>query len=141
MCDRITAVITGTIVGLSFAIPAAAAGMSLGEFEYRNSCVQCHGEDGTGDGPVTAFLRNMPPDLTAIQKNNGGVFPVSQLYSIIEGSQDVGVHGRDMPLWGNRYRTRANIDPEDTFSPAATEDYVTTRVLALIEYLSTMQKD
>ena len=34
-------------------VAAHAQGMTLGEFEYQNSCVACHGISGKGDGPVT----------------------------------------------------------------------------------------
>ncbi|MDX1780263.1 MAG: cytochrome c [Thalassovita sp.] len=126
-------------IGIGMAGSAGAAGMSLGEFEYRNSCAQCHGMGATGDGPVTAFLRNMPPDLTMLQKNNDGVFPFANVYAVIDGSAEVDVHGRDMPLWGDRYRERVGNDPEGDFSPADTEIYVRTRILALIDYLAGMQ--
>ncbi len=125
-------------VGLVLTVDAQA--MSLGEFEYRNSCVQCHGTSGKGDGPVAGFLTKTPSDLTVLQKNNGGVFPVSQVYSIIDGTADVRVHGsRDMPIWGNRFRARIKPDEDESFSPKDTDEYARTRILALIEYLATMQ--
>ncbi|ANT61163.1 hypothetical protein AYJ57_12775 [Salipiger sp. CCB-MM3] len=124
--------------------PGQSAGMSLGEFEYMNSCAACHGAKGQGDGPIAKFLETQTlPVLTTLQQNNGGVFPVQQIYQIIEGSEDVSVHGaRDMPVWGQRYRARVNDSGEDfDFGPAETEAYVRTRILALIEYLSTMQEE
>ena len=45
---------------------------SLGEFEYRNSCVQCHGTSGEGDGPVAQFLTKPASDLSV-----GGQIPCS----------------------------------------------------------------
>ena len=114
--------------------------MSLGEFEYRNSCAQCHGVSGKGDGPVASSLTKSPPDLTMLQKNNGGVFPVTNVYSIIEGNADVRVHGsRDMPVWGNRFRGRIKDDETRASRRADSDEYITTRILALIEYLSTIQ--
>lgn len=75
-----------------------------------------------------------------LQKSNGGVFPVTKVYSVIEGTVDVRVHGsRDMPVWGNRFRARIKDDEDESFSSADTDEYATTRILALIEYLSTMQ--
>lgn len=130
-------VLGGFAVG--FLLAPQANAISLGEFEYRNSCAQCHGNTGAGDGPVGAFLRSVPANLTMIQKNNGGIFPVTQIYSVIEGDATVDLHGRDMPLWGNRYRVRVATDPEDSFSPPETELYVRTRILSLIEYLATIQ--
>jgi hypothetical protein len=127
-------------VGVAVLLFAEAQAMSLGEFEYRNSCAQCHGEAGKGDGPVAASLKETPSDLTTLQSDNGGVFPVSKVYSIIEGSEDLRVHGtREMPLWGNRFRVRFHDDEYESFSRQETEEYTTARILALIEYLSTIQ--
>jgi len=115
--------------------------MSLGEFEYINSCAACHGVSGKGDGPVTDFLSGATvPDLTTLQSNNGGVFPVVAIFDVIEGSDVAAVHGtRDMPIWGERYRARITEADDAGFSPAEREAYVKTRVLALIEYLSGLQ--
>jgi mono/diheme cytochrome c family protein len=127
-------------IGVGVFFLAEAQAMSLGEFEYRNSCAQCHGVSGKGGGPVASSLAKIPPDLTMLQKNNGGVFPVTNVYSIIEGNADVRVHGsRDMPVWGNRFRGRIKDDEFENFSPADSGEYMTTRILALIEYLSTIQ--
>lgn len=127
-------------VGVGVFFLADAQAMSLGEFEYRNSCAQCHGASGKGDGPVASSLTKNAPDLSMLQKNNGGVFPVTKVYSIIEGNADVRVHGsRDMPVWGNRFRGRIKDDEFDNFSPADSGEYMTARILALIEYLSTIQ--
>ena len=119
---------------------AEAHALSPGEFEYRNSCAQCHGLSGKGDGPVASSLTKAPTDLTVLQKNNGGVFPLTRAYWVIEGKADVPVHGtREMPIWGNRFRARIKYDENEGFSPDDTEDYVTVRILALIDYLSMMQ--
>ena len=116
---------------------------SMGEYEYRNSCAACHGLSGKGDGPVTDFLSGaVPSDLTVIQKNNGGVFPLLAVYDTIGGSTVPSVHGsRDMPIWGNRFRQRLDkSDVPDSFSTLETELYVHARILALIEYLSSIQE-
>jgi mono/diheme cytochrome c family protein len=128
------------VVGTAVLLPLNAQAISLGEYEYRNSCAQCHGASGKGDGPVTPSLTEKASDLTMLQKNNGGVFPVSKVYSMIEGSADVRVHGpRDMPLWGTRFRARFDDDEYESFSSKDTEEFATSRILALIEYLSTIQ--
>jgi mono/diheme cytochrome c family protein len=120
-----------------------ASANSLGEYEYRNSCVQCHGASGKGDGWLGGFLNKAPSDLTVLQKNNGGVFPVERVYKIIEGSEDVLVHGpREMPVWGDRFRARPQNDEDAGF--ATDEDvreYARTRILALIQHLSTIQAE
>lgn len=134
----------GLAVGLLAMSLTQASAMSLGEFEYRNSCAQCHGESGKGDGPVAPHLAQSPSDLTLLTRDNGGVFPVERMYGAIEGTADIDVHGREMPLWGKRYRERAALiadeDADFPFDPARdSESYVRVRVLSLIEYLSTLQ--
>jgi mono/diheme cytochrome c family protein len=127
-------------IGLGVLLASEAQAINLGEFEYRNSCAQCHGISGEGSGPVTDFLTETPPDLTVLQKNNGGIFPVTNVYSVIDGSAEIGVHGSsDMPLWGSRYRDRLAEDPYDAFSSEDTTIYVRTRILWLIEYLASLQ--
>lgn len=120
---------------------AHAEGMTLGEFEYKNSCAACHGVAGAGDGPLAPFFSaGTLPQLTLLQKDNGGVFPVSRVYAMIEGTVDVRAHGgRDMPVWGQRYRARLDPSLDPDFGPQDPEAYVTNRILALIEYLSTIQ--
>ena len=116
--------------------------MSLGEFEYRNSCAVCHGEDGSGNGPFAGMMEIAPADLTVIQSNNGGVFPVERLYKAIDGTEEVSAHGmRDMPVWGSRYIARIDDDPSFDYPPEERERYSRNRILALVEYLSTIQAD
>ena len=123
-----------------FSGAVSAQQMSLGEFEYRNSCAVCHGENGDGNGPFAGMMEIGPTDLTSIQKNNSGVFPVERLYNMIDGSLDVQAHGmRDMPVWGARYLARIDNDPATVFSAEERERYARNRILALVEYLSTIQ--
>ena len=123
--------------------PARAQDMSLGEFEYRNSCAVCHGELGLGDGPMAGMLEIGPPDLTALRSRNDGVFPVQRVYEAVDGTADVLAHGmRDMPVWGDRYLARVETeDPTIALSPDQRETYARTRILALVEYLSTLQRN
>ena len=120
--------------------------MSMGQFEFENSCAVCHGASGKGDGPAADFFfQGATPDLTALQKNNGGVFPVARIYEVIDGSEEeeMLMHGsRQMPIWGKRYMRR--IEEGGGFDPFSAEEkeiYVRTRILALIEYLSTLQEN
>jgi len=136
-----TAILAASI-SMSVSVGGAhAEGMTLGEFEYNNSCAACHGAEANGDGPLAPFFKaGALPNLTLLQKNNGGVFPVSRVYAMIEGTADVRAHGgRDMPVWGKRYRARIDPSLDPDFGPQDPEAYVTYRILALIEYLSTLQ--
>jgi mono/diheme cytochrome c family protein len=69
---------------------------------YKIYCASCHGEDGKGHGPMAAWLRVPPSDLTRIAARNGGEFPLAQVDRIISGEAAVlSGHGtRAMPIWG-----------------------------------------
>lgn len=110
----------------------------LGKQEYEENCAVCHAPSGKGGGPYVDFLVRSPPDLTQLSKSNGGVFPVSRMYEMIEGN-NVPSHGtRDMPIWGNQYRIKAAQYHGDVdYDPEA---FVRARILALIEYLSRLQE-
>jgi mono/diheme cytochrome c family protein len=143
MIDRVAfrnaAGLAAFTLALSSQAGAQTLSTDLGEFEYMNSCASCHGAEGAGNGPLADLLNTAPPDLTTLQAANGGVFPVSQAYAIIDGSADVGAHGsREMPAWGMRYMERAGESAD--MAPGAVDEYPRMRILALIEYLSTIQK-
>lgn len=126
------------------AMPAAALaqGADLGAREFMNSCAQCHGPDGTGGGVMAGFLSGSVPDLTQLQKENGGIFPVTALYGIIDGTDTSGVHGTsEMPAWGDRYNAQAPRMLGEFYSESDQEAFVRARVLTLIEYVSTLQAD
>ena len=126
------------VLGASY--PIVAQDITFGSVEYGNSCAQCHGPDGTGGGPMAGFLTGTLPDLTQLQKNNGGVFPVTRVYSLVEGSDEMGPHGtREMPAWGNRYKSEAEGNLAYDFG-VSRETFVRTRILALIEYLASLQE-
>ena len=130
------------VAAICLAGPLGAQTMSLGEFEYRNSCAVCHGEDGRGSGPFAGMMEIGPSDLTIMQQRNGGVFPVEQIYKTIDGTAEVQAHGmRDMPVWGSRYLARIDNDPAVVYSAEERELYARNRILALIEYLSTLQAE
>jgi len=120
---------------------AAQQNQSLGQKEFLSSCASCHGEGGKGDGPVAKSLVKPPPDLTRLSENNGGVFPVSRVYEVIDGRIQTLVHGtRDMPVWGNVYMQGVtNPASRDFVSKEMAEAIVRARILMLIEYISTLQ--
>ena len=110
--------------------------VDLGKREYEGNCASCHGMDGKGGGVYVDFLKRTPPDLTTMSRRNGGVFPISSAYAVIEGAGMS--HGtRDMPIWGQDYRVRAAEYYMDV--PYDSELFVRTRILALAEYLNRLQ--
>lgn len=122
------------LAGLTF----AAEPPKLGEQEYRNSCAACHGEKATGAGAFGGMMVVRIPDLTVLSKNNSGIFPIERVYRTIDGTQMVKAHGTsEMPIWGQRYRVEAAKLFVDM--PYDERAFVRARILALTEYLSTVQ--
>lgn len=132
--------LSAVLLGVLF-FPAAATAQSTGEIEYMNSCVSCHGASGAGDGPIAGFLSGSLPDLTQLSANNNGVFPVTMVYSTIDGTITTGPHGtREMPVWGNRYRVRGEQLANPDFSTDEAMVFARFRILALTEYLAGIQQ-
>ena len=63
----------------------AAERMSYGQAEYLNSCAVCHGLEGRGDGPLGEVLMKRPADLTRLSRENGGEFPYTRVFAVIDG--------------------------------------------------------
>lgn len=101
---------------------------SQGAQLFRTHCASCHGPTGTG-GAVGS--RQGPPDLTSFTARNGGVFPSERVSRIIDG-RDVPSHGdRQMPVWGNAFRTsREGLSAED----------VRSRIAAIVAFLEAIQR-
>ena len=97
---------------------------------YQSYCASCHGENGTGNGPMAGVLKNAVPDLTQIAVRNSGVFSLPKVEKIISGESELMAHGpRQMPLWG------------PIFSQIAwDQDLGRIRVNNLAKYLQSIQK-
>ncbi len=137
------AIATGVVAALSLLSPSIAAeNMSFGQREFNSSCSACHGVEADGKGPMAGLMTMEVPDLTMLAKNNGGVFPMERVYSIIDGRADVASHGtRDMPIWGARYKRMMAEQPanemldDQTFGAMAR-----ARILAIVDYLYSVQQ-
>ena len=109
-----------------------------GAMEYRISCAACHGEDARGAGPLASVLKVRPTDLTQLSKNNQGSFPFLKLVQIIDGRTQVSGHGtREMPSFGGRYQEQIG----QAYGPYGTETFIRARILELVYYLNTIQKE
>lgn len=118
---------------------AQTAKTDRGQKEYEAQCSICHGMDAKGNGVFGQALKVVPPDLTALAKKNGGVFPAERISSVIDGRVEITSHGpRDMPIWGMRYAVNAAKHFVDI--PYAQEAYIRASVLLLVEYLSRIQQ-
>jgi mono/diheme cytochrome c family protein len=77
--------------------PATPESLTRGRAVYVKSCASCHGQDGKGDGPDVANLKNMdgspnrPRDLTLGRFKGGGA--AAQVYARIR----LGMPGSPMP--------------------------------------------
>ncbi|HLH77784.1 MAG TPA: hypothetical protein VKV28_13360 [Candidatus Binataceae bacterium] len=107
--------------------------VTTGRLEFRQYCAPCHGMSGTGDGPMADQLKTKPADLTQLSATHGGKFPTKYVYDTITGAQVSKSHGtREMPIWGQVFRT-GNIRPgQPPRTPAAIRRYIDP-IVAYIE--------
>jgi mono/diheme cytochrome c family protein len=129
----------GLTLCLGTAFAQAQNTTDLGKREFDTNCASCHGVDGKGNGPIGELLRRSPPDLTQLAKKNGGVFPMTRLFDVIDGG-NVPSHGtREMPVWGREFRIQDAeyyIEARGNYDSAA---LVRARVLTLLEYINRLQ--
>ena len=99
---------------------------------FKTYCATCHGASAHGDGPLAAYMKKPPPDLTQFAARNGGVFPSALVARIIDGRQPVKGHGGpDMPVWGDAFKTSR---------VGSSEEAVQARIKALVEHLERIQE-
>lgn len=133
-------VIFGAAFLLAGLTNVAVAEQSLGQQEFETSCAVCHGVDGKGGGAFSEYLKSGAPALTMLAKNNGGVFPFDQVYSIIDGRSAKGHDTREMPVWGSAYKAESSKGRGPFFGEWYGEEITRGRILALISYISTLQE-
>lgn len=119
-------------------MPIAADRLDIGKREYDASCANCNGLHGKGGGSFAEMLQVSMPDLTTLSKKNGGVFPISRVYNMVDGREVVKAHGtREMPIWGKHLTFRAVPEYDDYRNEP--EEFVRARILAVIDYLYRLQ--
>lgn len=138
MRSLMIALVLLTVCSGAFDKPTAAQETEViagGELEYQNYCAVCHGVDAKGQGIMSKFLTLRPADLTQIAKRNGGIFPFWPTYRAIEGREEIRGHGsREMPLWGDRFKSQAGGSDSGSRAQAA------GRLLGLVFYLQHIQE-
>ena len=105
-----------------------------GAMLFADNCTSCHDYRGTGGAALIGGQQ--PPDLTRIAARNDGVFPRTDVLSIIDGYAK-GTHtARVMPEFGALLRgPTVPVEIEGELSP-------TPRPLAaLLSFLETVQVD
>ena len=97
---------------------------------FISYCATCHGESGTGNGPLAAMLRKQPANLTLLARSNGGIFSAEMVSRIIDGRKPLAGHGGgDMPAWGDAFARSAEG-----------ADTTPVKIAALVTYLETIQQ-
>ncbi len=110
--------------------------IDAGKVEYIRSCAFCHGDQGKGDGFYAAKLIVKPANITFLQKENKGIFPTRAVFQIIEGTDDIKLHGpKSMPIWGDRFDNESFLYVDDRF----TRTFVRGRIFELLLYLEEIQ--
>lgn len=126
-----------SFLAVSFCNVGTAQELGYGEIEYRDSCAVCHGPEGKGDGPLADELQTRPADLTRLSERNGGEFPYSRVFAVIDGRYIVPGHGeRDMPVWGRQFLD----DDVKVFGPSGGEIVTTERIHELTGYVQSLQR-
>ncbi len=125
--------LVGTVAQAQGTGPAGDAGVGAGMF--YTFCGSCHGDDGTGGGPMTEILTVQPTDLTQLTARNEGEFPIATVVYRIDGRDPLDAHGGPMPIFGD-------IFEGDTVAmkTAAGQPILTSQGIAdVVAYLLTIQ--
>jgi len=74
-----------------------------GQLDFRRYCAQCHGMDGTGNGPVAPALRVRPTDLTTLADDRDGIYPAEEVQEVLDGRRRSPAHGTGSPIWASAF--------------------------------------
>jgi mono/diheme cytochrome c family protein len=114
--------------------PLAQVVVPSGKDLFLEHCAQCHGDDGTGNGPMAKVLNVTPADLTSISKSANGKFPADRVAEIIRYGGGIAGHGSAvMPIWGKFF---SDTGGRGRIGGA----YSRRAVVELTRYLKTIQK-
>jgi mono/diheme cytochrome c family protein len=95
-------------------IPVERTNPTDGKQMYSSYCAPCHGADGRGGGPVAGVLKSQPTDLTALAKANGGKFPDTHVWAVLQFGAEVPAHGTaQMPVWGPVLGKISNVQTQE----------------------------
>jgi mono/diheme cytochrome c family protein len=128
--NTIGLVVILTLTLLSTLHAEFTAEQGIGATDYSKHCAACHGSYGKGNGPKANQLATTPTDLTLLSKINGGSFPETAVYNIIDGRRVGDFHGQEMPIWGEHFK---EIE--------GNEEAVDERISNLIEYIKSIQAE
>lgn len=126
----LTGIVAATLLIGAVELSAEDASQTL----YLKYCSSCHGQDGKGRGPVSSDLKVKVPDLTALAKNNKGVYPLPLVMSSIDGTRKIRGHGDPaMPVWGEVFKKESQ--------GGKYEDLTTLhKIRAIADYIAKLQR-
>ena len=125
------------IIGLAHT-NASAQDNELGKQLYQEACSTCHGASGLGDGEFAQYLTVRPSNLTQLaMQQSDKKFPYLDVFMIIDGRTGVRGHGStEMPIWGAVFQREIG----DTVGPYGAELLIRARLVALVDYVESLQK-
>ena len=115
---------------------AQALADEVGRSEYLAACAGCHGRSAEGNGAMSQNLNINAPNLTNLALRNGGAFPFERTLRLIDGRDEVRLHGSPMPIWGDRFFAIASESEDARDAEIETRG----RLLSLVYYLESVQK-
>jgi hypothetical protein len=122
-----------TMIVVDWPVPAGAKEAWRGAALFHQYCASCHGEQGTGNGPVAAYLNVRPANLTQIAERRDGTFPRDEITRIVAGEQNPPGHGtRTMPVWGEQLQ-------EGVIGSVRKDAVARGRISFLVDYLESLQ--
>ncbi len=103
---------------------------------YLENCATCHGVNLDGQGPMAGVMTLKPTNLTRLQAENQGEFPLLRVVKRIDGRDPLVSHGSPMPVYGDFF------EGNDTALKTATGQPVMTSgaVADLVAYLKEVQQ-
>ena len=113
----------------------ATGAIEAGRISYMAYCLNCHGENGGGDGPLTELITLTPADLTTLAEGNGGTFPTEMVDGVIRGYDEelMVAHGdREMPVWEDVWKEQSGSSD--------VEAVIDARIAELLAFLETVQE-
>jgi mono/diheme cytochrome c family protein len=105
MLVRVTMAVMATVGAVSAQEPDSKLGQDL----YMSYCMQCHGVDAKGDGPMAEMIAINTPDLSSLAERNDGTFPTEVVARQIDGRAPMLAHGGDMPIFGPFLESDRNV--------------------------------
>lgn len=125
------------ILSLVLGAPAMAQDAQQGAQIFGYYCATCHGSSATGNGPMSPSLVVAPTDLTALQVQNGGVFPTTRIVMRIDGRDPLVSHGSMMPVYGDFFAGTDVMTKTEAGQPLLTSQ----PIVDLLAFIEGLQKE